>query len=352
MRFRVWRSGCRGAAAASRVTLVTGDRVYRSSLLAVGEAAATAVAEVYSRDPYAPLRGAEEARRVLAAARGGAVAVASPWARVLAGDGGARLLRLRGLARSGYMLRGGVGEAYTLRLLSRSPPRVATGFATSRGPRRSNEDSLLVAVLRSCPGPRLHMVFLADGAGGLSYGQLASMVGVVVAHARLVARLPAGPLLGRVLAEASREASAAVAGEARRLGRAAASTLAAYVVDEDNMVVAHANVGDTSIHLVQAGRAEELSTLHRHVAPGGRHALSSYLGMDEPRVDSGVIPRLRGRFHLVALTDGVHEHVSEREIASIVERLPPRSAAERLVRLAEERGSRDNMTAVVTRVDW
>ena len=354
---RIWLSGCRGNAAASRVALLTGDVLYRSSVMAVGGRAGHVLADIYAADPMAPLRPAPEASTVLAKAagayEGAAAALAAPWARFVQGSGEAQLVRLRGPLRSGYVLRLGGDRAFTLSRVSLGTPRVVTGFATSRGPRRSNEDSVLVASLRVCPqGPRLHIVLLADGAGGLSYGQMASMLGVVETHGYIARSLPEGGSLERSLLEAIRHASRRVLEEARKLGKMAASTIAAYIVDEGNRVIAYGNAGDSTVHLVREGRVEELSRLHRHAAGEGRAPLTSYLGLPEPRVETGLLRGLRGRLHLVAMSDGVHEYVEEREIAEIVASSSPGRAAWRLVSLAASRGSRDNMTAVVTLVKW
>jgi sulfur transfer complex TusBCD TusB component (DsrH family) len=55
--------------------------------------------------------------------------------------------------------------------------------------------------------------------------------------------------------------------------------------------------------------------------------------------------------YIVQCTDGVHQFVSEDEICEIVMHVPPEEACKQLLALAEKRGTEDNLTVQVIRID-
>lgn len=112
------------------------------------------------------------------------------------------------------------------------------------------------------------------------------------------------------------------------------------------------HIGDSRIHLLRGGKLECLTRDHS-VALGHRQSmLSRALGMDTGlQVDYGRITMERDdRFLLTS--DGVHDFVPREVLADILQReeLEEGEMAETLVRLAEENGSDDNLTAVVVSV--
>lgn len=241
------------------------------------------------------------------------------------------------------------------------------GHAVSEtGPvRRMNEDSALVD-----PVHRLFAV--ADGLGGHNAGEVASAM-ALEALAGFIRRSagetdlswPYGVEPG--LSYDANRLRTGIHIANRHVFRAAESsddylgmgtTLAALLVTDAGVVCG--NVGDSRIYRLHAGTltlvthddswaavllAQGVADIARHPL---RHVLTNVVGArDQVEVHVRELPVMNGDRYL-ACSDGLHEVVTEADIARILSTEPdPRASAERLVRLALERGSRDNVTAVV-----
>ena len=118
--------------------------------------------------------------------------------------------------------------------------------------------------------------------------------------------------------------------------------------------VAHVfHAGDSRIGLVRQGRLEPLTRDHRlRVARGLQH-LSRAFGVDQNlEIDYRTEPVERGDI-LVFTTDGVHDHVPGAELAAAASngRDDPDAAARAIVEAAFARGSDDNLTCQIVRID-
>jgi len=243
--------------------------------------------------------------------------------------------------------------------------------ATDPGPVRTvNEDASLID-----PDQRLYAV--ADGMGGHNAGEVASSL-ALEALGGFVRRsstdtdlswpygvLPDLSFLANRLRTALHLAN-------RRVFRAAEShddytgmgtTVVAVLVDGNRAAVAH--VGDSRIYhwsnnqlavltrddsWAAALIAQGLSVddLSRHPM---RHVLTNVVGArDQVDVHVRELPLQPGD-RLLLCSDGLHEPMTEELIAPILGTEPDaRAAATRLVREALERGTRDNVTALVVEV--
>ncbi|HEX2190967.1 MAG TPA: protein phosphatase 2C domain-containing protein, partial [Longimicrobiaceae bacterium] len=228
----------------------------------------------------------------------------------------------------------------------------ATGCATDRGRRPSNQDAVVATVL---PDGR-EVVAVADGMGGHAGGEVAS----TTALAALVDALHAGA----ELPHAFRAADAAVrkAAESDPELDGMGTTLVALLRDGARYWIA--NVGDSRGYRVSAGGIEQVTRDHsfaEEAVRSGRmsaeeiarspwkNALTRALGTgDEPEVDV-FGPFATGDPHAVLLcSDGLHGVVVEEAIhASVLASGDAASAAERLSALALAGGSRDNVTVAV-----
>jgi serine/threonine-protein kinase len=82
-----------------------------------------------------------------------------------------------------------------------------------------------------------------------------------------------------------------------------------------------------------------------------RNVLTRSVGQDPMiRVDSEEETVVKAD-RIVLCSDGLHGYVADSEIADIVSRFPPGQACRRLVALAEERGTHDNVSVQVVQVD-
>ncbi|PWG61969.1 bifunctional protein-serine/threonine kinase/phosphatase [Sediminicurvatus halobius] len=112
------------------------------------------------------------------------------------------------------------------------------------------------------------------------------------------------------------------------------------------------HVGDSRAWRVQGGSLEQLTDDHRHHA-GGRSFLGRALGTAHSvEIDYRAFPLAPGDT-FVLTTDGVHEHLPPQAIAAAIREGSDdlEAAARALVAAAHGRGSEDNLTAAILRVD-
>jgi serine/threonine-protein kinase len=143
-----------------------------------------------------------------------------------------------------------------------------------------------------------------------------------------------------------------------------ATTLTACIFRNKEVYVGH--VGDTRVYLVRAGQAKRLTTDHTYVETQLKLGLIS----KEEAMDSelrSVLTRTMGqnpivqvdfakatlanRDCIVLCSDGLHGSFMEHEIADVVTRLAPDDACKHLINAAENRGSEDNISVQIIRVE-
>jgi serine/threonine protein phosphatase PrpC len=250
--------------------------------------------------------------------------------------------------------------------------QIASGGATDVGMvRTNNEDSFQVVAA-------LNLYVLADGMGGEAHGEVASSLAVetVVKHCLEGQQNPSTPLTGEAkpgLSEKSRRlasavhlanqkvfASAAEHTERRGMG----ATLTAAWIDDMNLSIGH--VGDSRVYLLRTGVLQQLTSDHSLVAEQVRRGILTPSEADSSTMQNvllralGTQPEVEvdteqvGLFPndvLLLCSDGLTRMVTEPEIAGALQSEPdPQKAAEKLVRLANEGGGVDNVTAIVVSV--
>jgi protein phosphatase len=237
--------------------------------------------------------------------------------------------------------------------------------------RTNNEDSYQVV-------PPLQLFVLADGMGGEAHGEVASSLAVetVVKHCLEGQENPSAPLTGEAkpgLTEKSRRlasavhlanqkvfASAAEHAEQRGMG----ATLTAAWIDDMNLSVGH--VGDSRVYLLRTGVLQQLTSDHSLVAEQVRRGILTASEAESSTMQNvllralGTQPQVEVDIEQVALfpndvlllcSDGLTRMVTEPEIAGALQSEPdPQKAAEKLVKLANEGGGVDNVTAIVVSV--
>jgi len=113
------------------------------------------------------------------------------------------------------------------------------------------------------------------------------------------------------------------------------------------------HVGDCRVSLIHAGSLERLTQDHRIRLSKSQDYLARALGVGQDLdVDYRAVPVETGD-SLVFTTDGVHDHISERDILGTLEEAGNDldAAARRLVELAHAQGSVDNLTCQIVRID-
>ncbi len=128
-------------------------------------------------------------------------------------------------------------------------------------------------------------------------------------------------------------------------------TLSALVLKSRTAHVFH--VGDTRVHRVQQGTLEQLTEDHRVRISAEESFLSRALGFhDRVEIDYRCLPIEPGDVFLLT-SDGVHEHADPRFMGAAIEQHAGDldAAARAIIDEALRRGSPDNLTAQIVRVD-
>lgn len=243
------------------------------------------------------------------------------------------------------------------------PVTLTSYAATDVGRRRKhNEDAFLC-------DDELGLWVVADGMGGQAAGEVASQQAVetVLEMVRRALRSPKeGHTLNhpRILESAVQAATYMVFGMAE-LDRAKAgmgTTLSALLVSPRGAVLAQ--VGDSRIYRIRDARAEQLTEDHTLVNWQLRQGLISEEEARRSR-QRNVITRAVGNREYVQVdlietdialgdqfllcSDGLHGYLHPAEIPEYV-KPGGQAAVDNLVRLANERGGKDNITAVLVEV--
>ncbi len=244
--------------------------------------------------------------------------------------------------------------------------------ATDIGRRRtSNEDAFLL-------DDTLGLYVVADGMGGHAAGEVASqeavdtVMGMVRRGQETVTRFESeGPTeanmraVQRLLESAVQAATYMVFAIAENDPdqKGMGTTVSALLLTETHGVIAQ--VGDSRIYLVRDGATYQLTEDHTLVAwqvkqgiiseaeaalSPHKNVITRAVGSREyVQVDTHAIEVGPGDRFLLC-SDGLHGYLHEDEIGPVLE-LGARAAAPRLIDLANARGGRDNITAIVVELD-
>lgn len=248
---------------------------------------------------------------------------------------------------------------------------VASYGATDVGRRRKdNEDAFLV-------DDELGLYLVCDGMGGHAAGEVASArtIEVVRAHVQanreVVRALAAEPtqenraaailLLEQAIQRACLEVYELALADSSKRGMG--TTCVALLVAGEKAVIGH--VGDSRIYLLRAGQAHCLTEDHtlvqaqlkqgvitRDQAENSpyRNVITRAVGIQESvHVDTLLTDLLPGDVYLLC-SDGLHGYIEDDEAASAFTGAPASELPAELIRLANERGGKDNITVVTVQV--
>jgi protein phosphatase len=236
--------------------------------------------------------------------------------------------------------------------------------------RAANEDAFLVDDSQC-------LYVVADGMGGHAAGEVASSEAVEAVFNMVKRGLPELRRLGRPLDEqaaavASRLVEAAVQAATYFVYSIAqtdtsksgmGTTVSAALVFDSYAITAQ--VGDSRVYLIRNGIAEQLTEDHTLIGwqlkqglitaeeaerSPHKNVITRAVGNREyVQVDTNLIPLEPGD-RLLVCSDGLHGYLDESDIPPILT-LGGRAAARRFIDLANERGGKDNITAIVVEVD-
>ncbi len=249
--------------------------------------------------------------------------------------------------------------------------RVRSVGLTDVGRRRKhNEDAFL-------NDDALRLYLVADGMGGHAAGEVASAEAVDQIFGMIKRGVPSLPELGdgrepaavravSRLLESSVQAATYMVHSIAQLDASKngmGTTMSALLVHDGFAVTGQ--VGDSRIYLVRDGEAHQLTEDHTYVnwqlrtglitkeeaekSPKKNVITRSVGNHDYVEVDTRVVP-LRAGDRLLVCSDGLHGYLRDGDLEPIVA-LGIDEAASRLIALANDRGGKDNITAVLVEVE-
>jgi serine/threonine protein phosphatase PrpC/CRP-like cAMP-binding protein len=235
--------------------------------------------------------------------------------------------------------------------------------------RDHNEDNYLV-------DKKLSLFVVADGMGGHAAGEVASALAVRIMHEELkkeaTAIEDAAPLTRGtkqilvLLEQAVQKACARIHEEAKADAnkRGMGTTLSALLIAGSHGFIAH--VGDSRIYLLRDGRIQQVTedhTVYNELVKRGKltkdqiekvaqkNAITRAVGVYERvEVDTLFIEVLPGDQFLLA-SDGLHGYIAHTaELEPYFDEENGQTAADGLVELANKKGGKDNITALLVRL--
>jgi serine/threonine protein phosphatase PrpC len=252
------------------------------------------------------------------------------------------------------------------------PPLRRTGIGlTDVGKRRaSNEDAYFL-------DDRLGLYVVGDGMGGHAAGEVASQEAVETVYGmvkrgiselhELVDPVPEEDARAacRLMESSVQAATYMVFGMAEmdRGKTGMGTTLSALLVLGDYAITAQ--VGDSRVYLIREDACEQLTEDHTLIAwqlkqglitpaeakkSPHRNVITRAVGNREyVQVDTRLVG-LKGGDRFLLCSDGLHGYLREREVAPIT-KLGGEEAVRRFIELANERGGKDNITAILVEID-
>ncbi len=232
------------------------------------------------------------------------------------------------------------------------PYPYALGFSSLTGPRPRQEDFCGAVTPEGGELPdKGCLAAVADGLGGHPQAREAAeyvVRGLLADYYATPATWGAFKALDVVLQSLNRWVFAHHQAQRHQAGMA--TTLSVLLLHGERYYVAH--VGDSRIYRLRQGQLQRLTQDHVWEHPELKNVLSRAVGLDASlRVDYGdgvLLPADR----FLLCSDGVWSALKDHLLGEVLQRFPdPQEAAGRMTFLALDRGSQDNCTALVVRVD-
>ena len=236
--------------------------------------------------------------------------------------------------------------------------------------RQHNEDSMFL-------DPSLGLFVVADGMGGHAAGEVASSRAAEAVKQHVIANRAVLKDLAINPSQASRATAATLVESAIQRAcyeifkiasadpskRGMGTTLVCLAVGGTKGIIGH--VGDSRVYLVRNSQCHRLTEDHTLVAAqlkAGtitkeqaassqyRNVITRAVGIQESvQVDTLIVDLVPGDTFLLC-TDGLHGYLNDDEFAPLVSSTPPAELPARLVQIANDRGGKDNITAVVVNI--
>lgn len=250
-----------------------------------------------------------------------------------------------------------------------SDRRIVTAALSDVGKRRSgNEDSYAVWSAERAGGthPADHLLVVCDGMGGTVAGEVASRMAVDAVVRAFEGSTATDPAVA--LTDAVHAANDDIWDHAQERPdlKGMGTTCTAIAIRGDEVTIGH--VGDSRAYLVRGREIHQLTQDHSLVAQlVARHELTAEQAKHDPRrnvvtrsvgvgpaVEADIVTLhepLRPGDTLLICSDGLHGPLEDDDLARAVMSGTLDDAARTLIRMANDRGGPDNITAVLARLE-
>ena len=232
------------------------------------------------------------------------------------------------------------------------PLKFEIGQSSLTGPRERNEDYIgIVTPLTEQLSVKGALIAVADGVSGNAGGGEAAEMTVRTVSADYYATPDTWEphsALDKVLTAANRWVLSQA--NANRDMAGMATTLSLLIIRGQRYYSAH--VGDTRIYLLRDGVLSQLTTDHVWDRPDMRHVLKRAVGLDAHLTADFGEGNLQVGDIFALMSDGVWDSLGEQAIhAGLTKYDTPKLVAEYLTETALKKGSLDNSTAVIVKID-
>ncbi len=234
--------------------------------------------------------------------------------------------------------------------------------ATDRGKvRKKNEDCFVAKRL----GDDEYLFIVADGMGGHLAGEIASSLACKIVEEFLTKKTGERPLLK--LLEAFEWANQEILREGKKSASTMGmgTTLTTLYLKNSKAYIAH--VGDSRVYMIKEGRILKLTKDHSLVekllmegsisAREAKNHPKKNILYESVGVLGEIHPQLVGPLDIegneifVLCSDGLNLHLSDEEIKEIAEKGEAEDAVKTMIKTANERGGKDNITAIIVKGD-
>ncbi|MBI5182043.1 MAG: Stp1/IreP family PP2C-type Ser/Thr phosphatase [Nitrospirae bacterium] len=247
---------------------------------------------------------------------------------------------------------------------------VVEGMTDTGIVRKMNEDSLRITEITiNSDSKKANLFVVADGMGGHQSGDVASSMAVEALTEGVMKGMEMQKEVNEValldfMKMAAANANKAVYSFARENKKDMGTTVVAGLLFADTFYTAC--VGDSRAYLIRNGEAVQITKDHSLVArlvdlnmldpKDARHhpksnILLRTIGTD-PKVEVDAYKtKVRKGDHLLLCTDGLWNQLADDEMAHIIKKGSPQDACREMIRIANERGGPDNITAIVVKIN-
>lgn len=251
------------------------------------------------------------------------------------------------------------------------PLRLVVGYATGIGGRPGNEDAVFVQPIAPIGDGEGavdggYLVAVADGMGGYHRGEVAAEMAIEIVKEMFA--MDPGADVALLLKQAFRRANEKIYENGQGATPPAMMGTTLVVAATRGKYATIASIGDSRAYLARANRLTQITKDHSlvadQVAQGAMtedearesphrniltHALGHRARLDSKMPNIFELTLLPGD-RLMLCTDGFYDVVPNDDFLNILLTMEPEAAANRLIELANERGTSDNVTAAVVSV--